>query len=73
MKNCDIIMNSITYVYKAQGILDSRRIRSRVVRLAVTNTRRGCGYGLSVAEDRLSDALDAITQAGVEVVEVLKK
>ena len=72
MNNCEIILNSVTYVYKAQGILDSRRIKSRVVRLAVTNTRRGCGYGLSVAGDRLSDALDAISMAGIEIVEVIR-
>lgn len=62
-----ILMNSVTFAIKAQKLLDSRRIRSSIIRDHQINSCFGCGYALQlrVGDQTYRTALEILRQAGI--------
>ena len=67
-----IILTSITYVNKAQNILSESNIKSYIIKMRTTFERRGCGYGLQVVENCLSNAISILEDHRIKIVEVIE-
>ncbi|MCL1858415.1 MAG: DUF3343 domain-containing protein [Oscillospiraceae bacterium] len=67
-----IILTSITYVNKAKYLLSENNIKSYIVKMRTTFERRGCGYGLSVSENCLSNAFSILEKYRIKIVEVVE-
>jgi len=67
-----IILTSITYVNKAKCILAQNNIKSYIVKMRITFERRGCGYGLQICENCLSNAVLILENHRIKIVEVIK-
>ena len=67
-----IILTSITYVNKAKYLLADHNIKSYIVKIRATYERRGCGYGLEVAENYLPAAVSLIEKYRIKIVEIIK-
>jgi len=67
-----IILTSITYVNKAKCILSQNNIKSYIVKMRTTFERRGCGYGLQVCENVLSNSISILEDYRIKIVEVIK-
>ncbi|MCI8406928.1 MAG: DUF3343 domain-containing protein [Oscillospiraceae bacterium] len=65
-----LVLNSITYAYKARDYLAQQGIRAYVERIPANLRTTGCGYGVRVNNDgeQIAQLLD---QAGIRVKRIL--
>ena len=69
MKQNFFALSSLTYAYKAKDALDSRGIRSDIIRLSGYETSKGCRYGIEVSGAEYSRAKRVIKSAGIPFTE----
>lgn len=62
-----VMVNSVTYAYKAHQILQKNWIKSSIVRTPERYARNGCGYSLMLREPP-EKAVLLLEQAGVRVI-----
>ena len=67
-----LILTSITYVNKAKYILSENNIKSYTVKIRTTFERRGCGYGIEIAENFFSNAMSILENHKIKIVEIIK-
>ena len=72
MQSCVIILSSITYVNKAKYLLAENNIKSYIVKLSASIRRQGCGYGLEITENYLTNAVAIIEKYRIKIVEIIK-
>jgi len=61
-----ITISSQTAAIKAQRLLESKRIRSRVVKLRPEQNERGCSHGVEVNESDLGAATVLLMENGIK-------
>lgn len=69
---CIMVMSSVTYALKAQGVLAREGIGTRLEKLTKTQTSKGCGYGLRMEKSKLSEAVGILKKEKINVVEVIE-
>ncbi|MBO4860746.1 MAG: DUF3343 domain-containing protein [Clostridia bacterium] len=67
MNKCTLVLTSVTYAYKAAGILAAEGMRAYPVKSPDVEKVRGCGYGVEVYGDR-ETALKILAQSGINVL-----
>lgn len=60
MRNYDITFRSVTYAQRGEAALRSAGIRCTLGRAPRAMEERGCGYRLSIAQNDVMPALDAL-------------
>lgn len=66
MEKLIITISSQTAAIKAQRLLESKRIRSRVVKLRPEKNERGCSHGVEVDAENLGKATVLLTENGIQ-------
>lgn len=64
-------MSSVTYALKAQSLLAREGIGTRLEKLTRNRTLKGCGYGLRIERNKLTEAESLLKKDGVRIVEVI--
>lgn len=67
-----IVLSSVTYALKAQRILMTQGISSLIEKLTSTQSKRGCGYGVRVADATLERALTVLKKERIRVTDTVK-
>ena len=67
-----IVLSSVTYALKAQRILMTQGISSLIEKLTSTQSKRGCGYGVRVADANLESALTVLKKERIRVTDTVK-
>jgi hypothetical protein len=67
-----MILTSITYVYKVKELLARENIKSYIIKLQASYERRGCGYGLEIAEHHLPFAVSLAERYQIRIMEIKK-
>ena len=68
MKHRLFALSSLTYAYKAKDALDLYGIKSKIIRLDGSGTKKGCRYGVEIDGDYY-DAKSALYRAGIPFTE----
>lgn len=66
-----VMVNSVTYAYKAHQILQKNWIKSSIVRTPEQYAHNGCGYSLMLREPP-SKAVSILEQKGVRVLRTIE-
>lgn len=66
-----VVLSSVTYALKAQGILAREGIGTRLEKLNKSQSLRGCGYGLRIERRRLHHATEILNREKIRVMEIL--
>lgn len=61
-----IVLTSVTYALKAQEILRSHGIKSKLTRSSAVRKVRGCGYGIIIDAEDLQESEKLISEAGIK-------
>ena len=67
MTECTLVLTSVTYAYKAAGILAAEGVRAYPVRSPDVAKVRGCGYGIEVHGD-CENAKRILAHSGINVL-----
>lgn len=67
-----MVMNSVTYALKAQGVLAREGIGTRLEKLNKSRTLKGCGYGLRVEKSRLAAASAVLKRENIRIIEIIE-
>ncbi|MEG2814311.1 MAG: putative Se/S carrier-like protein [Oscillospiraceae bacterium] len=70
MKRKIIILNSITFAYKARDYLYKNGIKAYVERIPASLRTQGCGYGVRV-EGEVKKSVELLKSIGLEVKDVV--
>lgn len=65
-----IVLNTITYAYKARDYLQTKGIKSEIERIPAHLRLTGCGYGVRVRGDGEQIAR-LLADAGIRVMQIL--
>lgn len=65
-----MVMSSVTYALKAQGVLSREGIGTRLEKLTKTQTSKGCGYGLRIEKSKLSEAVSILKNEKIRIIEI---
>ena len=65
-----LVMSSVTYALKAQGILARDGIGTRLEKLSKTQTSKGCGYGVRIEKSKLSQAVSILKNEKIRIMEI---
>lgn len=66
-----IVLSSVTYALKAQGMLAREGIDTRLEKLSRTRTLKGCGYGLRISSSKLDRAAQLLNVERIRIVEII--
>jgi hypothetical protein len=66
-----IVLSSVTYALKAQGMLAREGVDTRLEKLSRTRTLKGCGYGLRVLSSNLDKAVKLLNLERIRIVEII--
>lgn len=66
-----LVMSSVTYALKAQGILDREGIGTRLEKLNKSQTLRGCGYGLRIEKSKVEKATGILKDEHIRLMEII--
>jgi hypothetical protein len=66
-----MVMSSVTYALKAQGILAREGIGTRLEKLNKSQTLKGCGYGLRVDKSKLPEAAAIMKREKIRIIEII--
>ena len=71
MKDCIIAMRSITLANKAERALRAAGIKTELVSVEPSLTKRGCSYGLNVSCDLVDESEKLLDRRGIGHGEVI--
>lgn len=71
MKESTIAISSVNYAIRAKEIAGSAGIPARIVRLSREQTKKGCGYGLSVSADKTHALTALLKKEGIPFSDVI--
>ena len=63
-----IIVSSVTYALRGQGLLASAGVKSQVNRTKNRSGQKGCSYSLSVPQDKADEAVRILQSGGIKVL-----
>lgn len=63
-----IVLSSITYALKAQELLKSNGIYSKITRSKAVRSVRGCGYGISVDPILSEKSESLLVSSGIPII-----
>lgn len=66
-----LVMSSVTYALKAQGILARHGIGTRLEKLNKNRSLKGCGYGLRIEKSKLDAAERLLAEENIRIVEII--
>ena len=66
-----IVLSSVTYALKAQGILNRAGINTKLEKLNKDRTLKGCGYGLKIDGTKLNKATAVLKNEKIRIVEII--
>ncbi len=67
-----LVMSSVTYALKAQGILARQGIGTRLEKLNKNRSLKGCGYGLRIERSKLDLAERLLEEENIRIVEIIR-
>ncbi len=67
-----LVMSSVTYAIKAQGILAREGIGTRLEKLSKTQTSKGCGYGLRIEKSKVPEAVSVLKTEKIRIMEIVE-
>lgn len=67
-----LVMSSVTYALKAQGILAHEGIPTRLEKLLKDQSVRGCGYGLRIENSKIPRAKEILGAQNIKVTEIIE-
>lgn len=67
-----LVMGSVTYALKAQGILARQGIGTRLEKLNKNRSLKGCGYGLRIERNKLDLAERLLAEENIRIVEIIR-
>lgn len=70
MKRNILVLNSITFAYKARDYLYKNGIKSYVERIPANLRIHGCGYGVRV-DDNVKKAVELLEKIGLVIKDVI--
>lgn len=73
IKYCVGAIGSMTAALKASQILRGRGLRTEVIGLSASETKRGCAYGISFDCAVMSEVRNALKQGGIAVSQYLQR
>ncbi len=62
-----LVLTSMTYAMKAQGLLNEHGIKGTLTRNTQTRKIRGCGYGLQIEKAYQAKAVLLLNENGITV------
>lgn len=65
-----IMLNSITYAYKARDFLYTKGYKVYIERIPANLRKNGCGYGIRVNGD-MNTAIDLLESNGIHVKDII--
>ena len=66
-----IVLSSVTYALKAQGMRARECVDTRLEKLSRTRTLKGCGYGLRISSSKLDRASQLLNVERIRIVEII--
>lgn len=66
-----IMLNSITYAYKARDFLYQKGITAYIERVPANLRKNGCGYGIKVSIDNFDKTINLLNFAGYRIRDVI--
>ena len=66
MKKTIITLTSVTYAMKAKKQLSRIGIRSELIKVDSSKSKKGCAYGLEIPSDCFYDAIAELRRRGFE-------
>lgn len=66
-----LVMSSVTYALKAQGLLARQGIGTRLEKLNKNRSLKGCGYGLRIERSKLGIAERLLAEENIRIVEII--
>lgn len=66
-----LVMSSVTYALKAQGVLARNGIGTRLEKLNKNRSLRGCGYGLRIEKSKINAAQRLLSDENIRIVEIV--
>lgn len=67
-----IMLNSITYAYKARDFLFAEGINAYIERVPAHLRNNGCGYGLRVSAYDIDKAVSLLQKASYRIKDIIK-
>ncbi len=67
-----MVMSSVTYALKAQGILARAGMGTKLEKLNKSRSLKGCGYGLKIERAWLDRAQELLKGENIKVVEIIE-
>ena len=64
-----IIVSSVTYALRGQGLLESSGIKARINRTKNRKTGSGCSYSISVPREKADEAVRILKNNGIRVID----
>lgn len=58
-----IVCRSLTYAQRTSVVLEREGISNHITRTPTNLSDKGCGYGVKISHQRLTDALSALKRA----------
>ncbi len=71
MRYSILVMSSVTYALKAQGVLAREGIGTRLEKLGREQSLRGCGYGLRIDKSNIDRAEKILNGERIKVIEII--
>lgn len=66
-----LVMSSVTYALKAQGLLARNGIGTRLEKLNKNRSLRGCGYGLRIEKTKVRATENILAEENIRIVEII--
>ena len=66
-----LVMSSVTYALKAQGLLARNGFGTRLEKLHKNRSLRGCGYGLRIEKTKVRAAENILAEENIRIVEII--
>lgn len=71
MNRCTAATSSLTFCMKAQRLLADSGIRSTIVKLDPSMSRRGCAYGIEFDCDSRQEARSILSRSGIRITQYI--
>ncbi len=71
MKYNILVLSSVTYALKSQGILSREGIGSKLERLKKEQSLHGCGYGIRVERANINRIKEILRREKIKIIEII--
>ena len=71
MTRCIFAISSLTYAMKGQQELNSKAIRSQIVKIDSEKTKKGCAYGIQIDCSNQNNVKNILNKTNIPYSEIL--